>query len=165
MPSRRQLRIAEIREIASRHGWQQVDPEAFAVLRGAFPEASERTLRHSLRESGIPLHPLVEGVRLDSLEDLARTLLALARLYQMTGPGPAQTGPARAEVLAARRKVEWILRNPRVPEQAHKEAAEKLLWLRVWLENPPLFAGWLQLRQATLRNPQPGFKHPLVGDD
>ncbi len=171
MHSKRQARIAAIREIANDRGWRHVDGSALAALQLAFPDLSVSTLRHDLRETGLELHPLVEGVRLDDLEHLARTLLALNRHYTPAhqyagsdGKGHAGKAPegdaARQEVLAARRKAEFVIGNPRVDAAVKVAMEEKLLWLRVWLENPLVFPHWLTLRQATLRNQEHHAEHP-----
>lgn len=160
MPSRRQTRIAAIQAIAREERWTLVDPPALALIRAAFPETSEETLRHDLRETGLLLHPLVEGVRLEDLDALARTLLALERWYQAGAGASPHATAARKEVLAARRKAEWVIRNPRVDALVRAAMEEKLLWLRVWLENPLVFSTWLALRQATLRTQTGRAEHP-----
>ncbi|MCW5964308.1 MAG: hypothetical protein KIT83_09730 [Bryobacterales bacterium] len=161
MPSKRQTRIATIQAIAREQGWALVDPPALARIRVAFPEIGEDTLRHDLRETGLPLHPSVEGVRMDDLASLARTLLALERCYQALAERSPEAADIRKAVLAARRKAEWVIRNPKVDTAVRTAMEEKLLWLRVWLENPPLFSAWLALRQVTLRNQTGQAEHPF----
>ena len=115
----------------------QVD-EALAFRAAAgHPEISGRTLRAALLECGLPLVPMVEGVRQDSLENLGRTLLALAAEYE--AGDAARRKQVRGVVMEARRHA--VLASRRKPKD------EELLWLRTWLENPPLFAGWLELRR------------------
>lgn len=98
---------------------------------------SGRTLRAAFLESGLMLDPMVEGVRQDSLANLERTLLALAAEYR--AGGEARRRQVRAVVIEARRHAALASRR--------KPKAEQLLWLRTWLENPPLFAGWVELRR------------------
>ncbi|MCU0229513.1 MAG: hypothetical protein MUF01_17930 [Bryobacterales bacterium] len=145
MPSKRQERLAEIRRIAKEQRWREVDPAALAQLRLCLPEASEDTLRRDLRECGLALHPLVEGVRLDCLTQLGRSLEALAHLYREQSGSDARA--CRQAVLAARRKAEFVLQNDKVRPEIKQAMEEKLLWLRVWLENPTLFATWRKLRE------------------
>ena len=45
---------------------------------------SNTYLKKLLRDSQHPLHPLVEGVRQDSMEELERTLLGLECIYSMS---------------------------------------------------------------------------------
>ena len=154
MPSARQQRIAAIPKIAEQRGWEQIHPDAFDALCAVFPKTSAQTLRKDLRETGLRLHPLVEGVRLDSLGHLRRTLLALESCYSQ------QPAAARSAVLDARRKAEFVLRNQRVTEVLRAEMAEKHLWLRIWLDNPPLFPAWQALRSETLVNLDGPSVHP-----
>ncbi len=128
-----------------------MDPSALEELREVFAQQSNETLRHDLRETGLALHALVEGVRLDSLDALGRTLLSLAELYEAGNGRQEQAVASREAALAARRKAEFVLRNPKVSPEARQAMEEKLLWLRVWLENPPLFPRWLSLRAAEQR--------------
>lgn len=156
--TKRTRRLAAIRDLALRECWQCVDDAAWQALRRAFPEVSESTLRHDLRETELILNPFVEGVRLDSIEDLARTLSSLAAEYAAGRADSAdpRRGAARKLVLDARRKAETVLRNPRVNPQKLAAMEEKFLWLRTWLENPALFNAWANLRRKKLSNPDAG---------
>ena len=153
--TKRTLRLAAIRDLAVREGWPLVDESAWQTLRRTFTEISESTLRHDLRETGLILHPFVEGVRLDGIEELSRTLSSLAMEYAAGRANPPDPRPdtARKLVLDARRKAEAVLGNPRVQSEKMAEMEEKYLWLRTWLENPALFAVWASLRREKLRNP------------
>jgi hypothetical protein len=82
------------------------------------------------------LDPTVEGVRQDSLESLERTLSALAAEYAKAGPERKKA--IRGIAIEARRHAEWAKR------------AESELWIRTWLENPPLFPVWAALRRRAL---------------
>lgn len=98
---------------------------------------SGRTLRAALQASGLRLDVMVEGVRQDTLENLERTLLALAAEYEA---GDAER----------RRRVRAVVKEARshaALAARRKPKDEELLWLRTWLENPPLFAEWVELRR------------------
>jgi hypothetical protein len=128
---------AQIHEWLQRQGVKRVDEALAARLREEFPEISPTTVRRALRESGLELDPLVEGVRQDSLADLERTLLALAAEYEHGDA--ARRARVRALVLEARRHAELAARR--------KPKDEELLWLRTWLENPLVFPVWARLRR------------------
>jgi hypothetical protein len=120
----------------------RVDPALATRAASAFPGASDRLLRSAFRDSGLPLDPLVEGVRQDTLDNLARTLLALAAQYE--AGDPALRHQVRALVITARQHAAFAaLRKPK---------DEDLLWMRTWLENPPLFAAWLEIRRQSSFN-------------
>lgn len=88
---------------------------------------SEDYLRRMLRDTGLPLHPLVEGVRQDTPRELARTLIALARLY------PAHPAETRRLVLEAKQHARYLGRS-----EVHQ-------WTLQWLENPGIFEPWAKL--------------------
>lgn len=128
---------AQIHEWLAQQGAKRVDEALAARMHAEFPEVSETTLRRALRECGLPLDPLVEGVRQETPEDLERTLLALAAEYEQ-GDAVRRT-QVRGLVLTARRHAELAARR--------KPKDEELLWLRTWLENPLVFPAWARLRR------------------
>jgi hypothetical protein len=105
------------------------------------PGVSATVLRDALRSSGYPLSPLVEGVRQDSLDELERTLLALLGEYESSDHDRKRA--VREIVITARQHCQWTVAK-------HPEKTEALLWLRTWLENPPLFPEWAALRRRML---------------
>lgn len=160
----RELRRAAIAAFAEGERWSVVDAAAWDALRIAFGEVSESTLRHDLLDSGLPLDPLVEGVRFDTLDRLARSLTALAECDRRAAEAPrkGRISPARKCVLEARRKAEAMLRNSKVSPEKRAAMEEKFLWLRTWLENPELFVGWAPLRLRQMRNPTDASSHPML---
>jgi len=114
------------------------------MLRERLAPVSDSYLRSLLRSSGIPLDPVVEGVRQDSFENLERTLCALAQVYAADGECAAAcrravlTGKDHAR-LASRR------RGASLEEKARKE--EMASWMLVWLEKLAIFPQWLALRK------------------
>lgn len=119
-------------------------------MMAALPGVSERLLREVWRASGLAMTPMVEGVRQESLAELARCLDGLVREYEA---GDARRRMAvRRVVITARRHAEWVAENPRVAAEKRALKAEMGLWLRVWLENPGVFGVWADLRTRTERN-------------
>jgi len=74
-------------------------------LRSLLSPVSESRLRHLLRESGLPLAPLIDGVRQDTLDTLEASLLKLLDEYEQSSrerqilvrrfEGPCAVGIAR----------------------------------------------------------------------
>ena len=117
-----------------------VDESRFSELRTRLHPISESYLRKLLRESGVPLAPLVEGVSLSSFEGLERTLLALSDVY-----GCGEHG-ARRLVIEAKNHLRWS--ESRAADEVHRaQKREMLLWVLTWLENPMAFPVWLRLRK------------------
>ena len=124
-----------------------LNEEEAARMMAALPGVSERLLREVWRGSGLALTPMVEGVRQDSLEELARSLNGLGGEYEA---GDARRRMAvRRVVITARRHATWAAGNARVGAEQRALKAEMEMWLRVWLENPGVFAAWAELRLKT----------------
>lgn len=134
------------------HDWLEahkpavVDRATAEAMRRDVGEVSDQTFRHALIESGYALDPLVEGVNQTTLEDLARTLLTLAATYETAAK--ADRVAIRAMAVESKRHARFAAANRRLDEARRKEKEEMLLWISTWIENPPLFAGWLKLRLA-----------------
>ena len=124
----------------------------FAALRERFAPISERRLRDILRESGASLHPIVEGVRQTSLEELERSLRNLLQEYQ------SEPKAVRRLVIQAKDHAKLSLRKADATRRVVKE--EMILWMLTWLENPAVFPEWVALRKraaAALRPPEEGL--------
>jgi len=139
-PRRRRPRgkRAELAAWIERHHPDAIGERELAALRAAVAPVSAAYLRRLLRESGVKLAPLVEGVRQESLASLEASLLALLEEYE------------RGD--AARR---MLVRKPVIEAKDHARLAasrkplkqEMILWMLTWLENPPLFREWIELRK------------------
>lgn len=126
-----------------------VDEEVRARIEAEFGEASPRMIRDLLRESGVSLTPLVEGVRQDTLENLERTLLALTEAYHSSEEAPFRR-QCRATVIEAKDHARFAVRNPKVEPDKRALKEEMVLWMLTWLENPEIFPDWVGLRKARL---------------
>ncbi len=119
------------------------EPE-FAELRIALAPVSESYLRRLLRECGVPLAAMVEGVRQRTFEELETSLLRLLEEYQQADA--ARRMAVRRLVITAKDHARLAARIP--SKQADKE--EMILWLTTWLENPPVFEGWVRIRRGIM---------------
>lgn len=109
-------------------------------------------VRKLLHGSGVPLTALVEGVRQDNFDELARTLLALEREYVEAGAEHyAQRQRAcRRLVIKAKDHARWSVRSPKSTPEHTAAKQEMIAWMLVWLENPAVFPDWVRLRQREL---------------
>jgi len=119
------------------------EPEWQALLTLLAP-ISDSYLRRLLRESGVPLAPLVEGVRQESFEALEASLLTLLAEYDRGDA--AVRSRVRQLVIAAKDHARFASRK----EEIRTEKEEMTLWMLTWLENPPVFPGWVRLRRAAM---------------
>ena len=116
----------------------------FEQVRSALAPVSESYLRKLLRESGVPLAPLIEGVRQATLNELQSSLLAL--LDEYSAADAPRRHAIRHVVITAKDHARWAAR--RKPEKE-----EMILWMTTWLENPPLFPDWVKLRLKAASDP------------
>jgi len=99
-------------------------------------------LRRLLRSTGVELAPMVEGVRQEDFDALERTLLALEDEYERADP--RRKAALRRLVIEAKDHARFAARKP----EKREEKEEMKLWMLTWLENPPVFSQWVQLRRA-----------------
>jgi hypothetical protein len=116
-------------------------------LRRRFAPISSGYLRTLLRawsqESGVPLAPMVEGVRQENFDNLEHSLIALLKEYERGDA--ARRIEVRRRVIEAKDHARWAAHAPE--KRGQKE--EMVLWMLTWLENPPLFPEWAQLRRRS----------------
>lgn len=115
------------------------------MLRALLAPISDNYLRHLLRDSGVPLAPMVEGVRQESLDALESSLCALLAEYE--AGDAARRAQVRKLVITAKDHARLAARRE-AKDGFPKE--EMILWMLTWLENPPLFPAWIRLRRAAL---------------
>ena len=116
----------------------------FAAIGSALATISESYLRKLVRECGVPLDPMVEGVRQGTFDELQESLLRLLEVYRH---GDARRrNQVRRLVITAKDHARLARRNPAL--QADKD--EVILWLSTWLDNPPLFPDWVLIRRGLL---------------
>jgi hypothetical protein len=137
-----------LRELIERRGIERIDEAVWTELRTELGPVSDSHLRRLVRETGLPLSPLIEGVRQDSFANLERTLRALAEIYEQSDR--AERTQARTAVLQAREHAAWAIRSPKIEAQKKINREEMIEWMRVWLENPDVFPGWVELRKKLL---------------
>jgi hypothetical protein len=123
------------------------EPEWQALLALLAP-ISESYLRRLLRASGVPLTPLVEGVRQESFDALESSLLRLLAEYER-GDAAARSR-VRSVAIAAKDHARFAARRAAPGEEKREEKEEMALWILTWLENPPVFPEWVRLRRAAI---------------
>jgi hypothetical protein len=120
---------------------ERIGEREWAMLRVELDPVSGSTLRRLLRDSGVPLSPLVEGVRQETFETLESSLLSMLHEYE-NGDATLRASIRRL-VIEAKDHARWAARIP----EKRAEKQEMALWILTWLENPPLFPQWVRLRR------------------
>ena len=131
----------ELRRWLDRQRPARIGEMEWAMLHVDLAPISGSHLRRLLRESGVPLAPLVEGVRQENFEALESSLLRFLQEYERADPAGRLS--VRQVVIEAKEHARWAARVPE--KRAEKE--EMALWMLTWLENPPLFPQWVKLRR------------------
>jgi hypothetical protein len=131
MPNTKRAKLAEWIE---QHQPSLVGLAEFERLREELTPISESYLRKLLRDSKRSLAPIVEGVRQSNLGELELSLLALLAEYE--SGDAAHKMAVRKLVITAKDHAKWRAKE------------ENVLWLTMWLENPPLFPAWARLRRS-----------------
>jgi hypothetical protein len=134
----------ELAEWIGRTAPNQIGEPEWQTLLSLLAPISESYLRRRLRESGVPLTPLVEGVRQESFDALESSLLRLFTEYEQADA--ARRLLVRRVVIAAKDHARLAGRI----EAKRAEKEEMALWMLTWLENPPVFPEWVRLRRAAL---------------
>ncbi len=132
---------AELARWLEEHRPAKIGETELALLRTTLAPVSDSYLRKLLRECGVPLDPMVEGVRQGTLAELETSLLRLLAEYE--SGDPALRMAVRRLVITAKEHARLAARNP----AKRPEKQEMILWLTTWLENPPVFSQWLSLRK------------------
>lgn len=141
------LRLA-LASLIGRESPAILDEATAARWRQELPPMSDHMFRDLLRDCGLPLAPLVEGIRQSEFHELERTLLLLAQEYAQGDT--ARRKLVRSAVINAKNHARLAAANPNVPAEKRHEKEEMVLWMLTWLENPSIFELWVPLRKSQL---------------
>ena len=114
-------------------------------LKSVLAPISESYFRRLLRESGVPLDPMVEGVRQTSFDELQESLERLLEIYSTGDVGRKQA--VRSMVIEAKDHARLAARSRSTTPARRSEKEEMVMWLLTWLENPGVFPEWVRLRR------------------
>jgi len=148
----KRTRAADIRSAIEARGFTSIGDAEWNELRAVFPNASDTTMRHAVRESGVALDALVDGVRLSAFDQFEQSLAALVSEYDRACRDGDSGRARRCREVAIRAKdhARMAARAARDKDRS-AEKAEMVEWLLVWLETPHLFESWAGLRQRAKR--------------
>ena len=148
MPRRTDTKRARLEAYLAELKPSVVDEKLWADLQEQLAPVSSSYLRELLRGSGLPMSPLIEGVRQDSLDEAERTLLALSGVYaEASGDSRRRI---RTALIESKDRIRWGLKRAGIDAQQRALKEEILLWALTWLENPEVFPAWLALRRMKI---------------
>jgi len=149
----RRGKTAELARWLEEHRPERIGEAEFAALQAALAPIGESYLRKLVRECGVPLDPMVEGVRQSTFEELHASLLRMLAEYR--AGDAVRRRAVRRLVITAKDHARLAARDPE--KRADKD--EMCLWLTTWLENPPVFEEWVRLRNR-LKQIESGLLRP-----
>jgi len=123
----------------------QIGEAEFALLQSELAPVSEGYLRRLVRQCGVPLDPMVEGVRQATLDELEGSLLRLLAEYQSSNS--VRRMAVRRLVITAKEHARLAARARAKGTSKGEDKEEMVLWLATWLENPPVFPEWVRIRK------------------
>jgi hypothetical protein len=110
-----------------------------------------------LSETQIPIERSLGGLPVDlrgrvhfhDRDAAAASLTDMTREYESarTAGDKARAEDCRRAVRKGKDRLKLLLRRRSLSPQKREEKQELLQWFLVWLEAPPLFPGWLELRR------------------
>ena len=134
-----------VAQFAANRGWETIGGVEWKAIAAEFPGISPSTLE----DAGLIVEQPWRGVKQHTFDELAETLIELAGVYAMR---PELSGFARAQVIQAKDRAKWASRSRRVDAEKRKNKAEMAEWMLVWLDDPSMFAAWVERRRAVLFN-------------
>ena len=137
-------KAAELARWIGEHRPAMIGESEYSKIKDALKPVSANYLHKLVKDCGVPLAPMVAGVRQANFGDLEDSLHLLLDEYAR-GDARRQAS-VRALVITAKDHARLAARNP--ARRAEKD--EVILWLTTWLENPPLFPAWVAIRRGLI---------------
>ena len=115
---------------------------------------------------GLPVN-LRGRVHFHDRDAAAASLTDMSREYETARAAGDKTRAAdcRRAVRQGKDRLKLILRRAKLATQKREEKQELLQWFLVWLEAPPLFPAWLELRRRTAGTRFPNRVNEKPGPD
>jgi hypothetical protein len=128
-----------------------ITEEVWGELLKSLAPVSESYLRELVRGTGLPFDQPFAGVRQHDFEELETSLREILAVYERaTAAGDRPRARyCRKQVIAAKDRAKFIAHNERTPPEKQAAKLEMVEWMMVWLENPPVFPDWVELRKRS----------------
>jgi len=110
---------------------------------------SESYLRELLRGTGLPFDQPFAGIRQHTFEELEQSLNEMLQVYAdaMASGDRERARYCRRQVISAKDRARRIAYAAKTPPERKAEKKEMVDWMLVWLENPGVFAAWMEARK------------------
>ncbi|MCC6859901.1 MAG: hypothetical protein IT158_15140 [Bryobacterales bacterium] len=124
----------------------------WAEIAALLAPVGEQSLRRLLWESGVRVAQPLAGVRQGSFPQLEESLLEMGAAYReaLESGDRERARRCRRVVIQAKDHARLAALNRRTAPRKRTEKEEMVRWMLVWLENPPVFPGWVKLRKRAM---------------
>jgi hypothetical protein len=148
-PSLKQARKQALREFLAARNIAAINQAEWQAALAQLAPVSESYLRDLLRATGLPFAQPYAGIRQASLAELELDLREMLSVYEAAlRDGDRQRARyCRRQVIAAKDRARFAARNPKSLPEKKARKAEMVEWMLVWLENPPVFPSWVEIRK------------------
>jgi len=118
------------------------------LLRRLAP-VSESYLRDLLVSTGLPFEQPYAGIRQHTFEELERSLREMQQEYTeaMAVGDRDRARYCRRQVIGAKDRAKFLAQSARTAPEKRALKREMAEWMLVWLENPAVFAAWVEARK------------------
>jgi hypothetical protein len=139
-------RLAELRPAA-------ITEAVWKDLRAALAPVSEGYLRELLRATGLEFDLPYAGIRQHSLEELEDSLRGMERVHaEAQARGDRERARyCRRQVIGAKDRAKYLAARPGTSPEKKAQKEEMTRWMLVWLEDPGVFAAWVEARKRALQ--------------
>lgn len=113
---------------------------------------SESYLRELLRATGLPFDQPYAGISQHTFEELEQSLREMQQVYAeaMEAGDRPRARYCRRLVIGAKDRARHRAAAANTPPEKKAEKEEMRQWMLVWLENPGVFAPWVEARKRLL---------------
>jgi len=125
---------------------ERITEAVWLEVRADLSPVSDSYLRDLLQATQIPFDQPWAGIRQHTLEELESSLRGMLEVYLAAeAAGDRERARyARRQVIAAKDRARFTSRNPRCSPEKRAVKEEMVQWMLVWLENPAVFAAWVE---------------------
>ena len=114
---------------------------------------SENYLRELLRATDLPFDQPFAGIHQHTFDELESSLHGMYRVYAeaMAAGDRPRARYCRRQVIGAKDRARFVAQSPKTSAEKKAEKQEMVQWMLVWLENPAVFAPWVEARKRVAR--------------
>jgi hypothetical protein len=113
---------------------------------------SESYLRELLHAAGLPVSQPFAGVRQHTFEELEQSLREMQQVYEeaIAAGDRERARYCRRQVIGAKDRAKFQAHQAGADPQKTARKEEMVQWMLVWLENPSVFAAWVDTRKRVM---------------